>query len=103
MPFDKDEINLLQKVYDKQEVSDTNIVRLTEKVGQQNHRIDKLEGRAQKEEGAKEEREKWEEIERENQRRREDKQGKNVMLQITATGILVAAIFGIIQYVIPLF
>lgn len=102
MPFDKNEINLLQKVYDKQETADGNIVRLTEKVGQQNHRIDNLEGRAQKEEGIKEEREKWEQRERENQRRREDKQGRNSALQIAATGILVTVILVVVEYIIPL-
>lgn len=102
MPFDKNEINLLQKVYDKQEVADKNIVSLTIQVGQQNHRVDKLEGRAQKEEGVKEEREKWEQRERDDQRRREEKQGRNSALQIAATGILVAVIFGTIQYIVPL-
>ena len=103
MPFDKNEVNLLQRVYDKQEAADTNIVRLTEKVGQQNHRIDRLEGVAQKEEGAKEEREKWEKIEREERRRREDKRGRNAALQVTATVALVAVVISVIQFIIPLF
>lgn len=101
VPFDKNEINLLQRVYDKQEVTDKNVILLTEKVGQQNHRVDKLEERAQKEEGAKEEREKWEKIEREERRRREDKRGRNAALQVTTTVALIAIVLTVLEFVIP--
>lgn len=97
MPLNKKEEGILQKVYAKQEGMSVQLGVLTEKVGQQNHRIDTIESQNEREQGAKEEREKWEHIERDRMEKKDSNQWKLLGIGIGGAGVLSATVIGVIE------